>query len=224
MDNVIYSIFLFIIIPMILMIGFTENRQKATIGFMALGIAICLVASELNTIVINGIHADYFYYTVTFSPMIEEFLKAIPLIYAVFFFVEKPEKEKVVTWGFATGVGFAVFENIIMFFQGSGDAGIIWAVSRGLGAGLVHGLCTGFFGMGLCIIKDFRKPYFFGIFSLLSLTAIYHGMYNCMVQSDILMDFGICLPIITYILLYILFMRMKKKKSQKINSDKGETK
>lgn len=212
MDNVIYSIFLFIVIPMVLMIGYTEKHQKATIGFMALGIAICLVASELNTLVINAIHADYFYYTVTFSPMIEELLKAIPLIYAVFFFVEKPVKEKVVTWGFATGVGFAVFENIIMFFQGSGDEGILWAISRGLGASLVHGLCTGFFGMGLCIIKDFRKPYFFGIFSLLSLTAIYHGMYNSMVQSETLMDFGICFPIITYVLLYFSYRRYRRKK------------
>ncbi len=212
MDNVIYSIFLFITLPMLLMIGFTEKRQKATIAFMTTGIGICLVASELNTLLINLSGFKYFYYTVTFSPMVEEMLKAVPLILTVFFYVEKPIKEKVITWGFAIGVGFAIFENIVLFFQNGSEAGMLWALLRGIGAGLVHGLCTGFVGLGLCIIKDFKKPYIFGIFSLLSLATIYHGTYNCMVQADVLKHFGFCLPMVTYILLYFLYRKVKRNK------------
>lgn len=216
MDNVIYSIFLFIIIPMVLMIGFTEKKQKAIILFMAIGITLCLVASELNSFIISASNTDYFYYTVTFSPLVEELLKAIPLIYTVFFFVDKPVKEKFVTWGFAIGVGFAIFENIVIFFQNGADMGVLWSLSRGIGASLVHGLCTGFVGMGLCFIKDFKKPYIFGIFSLVSFAAIYHGMYNSMVQSDILMKYGLALPLTTYILVYIIYRNYKSGKKEEI--------
>jgi len=211
-DNIIYSIFLFITLPMVLMIGFTEKRQKATIAFMTIGIAVCLVASELNTLLISLSGFKYFYYTVTFSPLVEELLKSVPLILTVFFYVENPVREKVITWGFAIGVGFAIFENIVVFFQNGSEADLLWSLFRGIGSGLVHGLCTGFVGMGLCIIRDFRKPYIFGIFSLLSLAAIYHGTYNCMVQSDELKYFGFCLPLVTYILLYFLYRKYRKIK------------
>lgn len=220
MDNLIYSIFFFIIIPMLLMIGFTEKKQKATVFFITVGITTCLVASELNTFILKATDTDYFYYTVTFSPMVEELLKTIPLIYTVFFFVEKPIKEKLVTWGFAIGVGFAIFENIIIFFQNGASESVLWGISRGIGASLVHGLCTGAVGMGLCFIKDFKKPYFFGIFSLVSFAAIYHGMYNSMVQSEELIKYGFALPITTYILLYVIYRKYKSDKNREITQEK----
>lgn len=214
MDNVIYTIFIFFTIPMLLMLAFLEKKSRITFSFVLLGVVICLLASEINSKLLLLLNCDYLYYSTTISPIVEELLKGLPVMFSVFVLSDRVEMRKTLSWGFAAGVGFAMFENIIVFFQYYETTGILWAIARGIGAGLMHGLCTATVGLGLYYVKRSRKSYFYGTFALLSLAMIYHGTYNYLVQCSGLKHFGILLPIVTYVLLY-LFNKSQAKKTSK---------
>ncbi len=196
-SNVIYNIFLFIVIPLLLTLGFADRKSKKIFGFLIIGITVCLLASELNNIIMNSINKEFLYYSTTVSPIVEELLKAIPLIFSIFFIMDEPTTKECMSIGLAIGVGFAIFENIVIYFQNGTEQALLWSFARGIGAGFMHGLCGGALGFGICFVKNIKKGYFFGLIGIISAIIIYHGLYNLLVQSVMLKYVGILLPITT---------------------------
>ena len=93
---------------------------------------------------------------------------------------------------------------------------ILWVLIRGLGSGLVHGICTVMVGYGLSYIRKSRKLSRTGTYALLTLAIIYHAIYNLLVQSP-LQYAGILLPLATYIPA-ILLLRKKIGRTKKVFS------
>ena len=105
---------------------------------------------------------------------------------------------------FAVGVGFALLENVVILTQNVENVTIFWALVRGFGSGLVHGICTVMVGWGISYIRKRRKFFYCGTFALLSAAIIYHATYNLLVQSAY-QYVGILLPLLTYIpIIYFL--------------------
>ena len=88
-----------------------------------------------------------------------------------------------------------------------------WALIRGFGSCLVHGICTVSVGLGISYIKKQPKFFFCGTFALLSTAIIYHATYNLLVQSEY-QYVGILLPLATYIPLIIILKKRGFKFSQ----------
>lgn len=211
--NVIYNVFLFIVIPLLMTLFFADKKSKLIFGFLIIGISVCLLASETNSAIFSYINKDFFYYSTTISPMVEELLKSVPLIFTLFFIYDNPTPKTSVSIGLAIGVGFAIFENIILYFQNGADQTILWSLARGIGAGMMHGLCGGALGFGICFIKNYRKGYFFGIIGILSTIMIYHGVYNLLVQTEELKILGILLPVVTVAFLVPLNIAYERRKN-----------
>lgn len=205
MDNLTYIAFIAVTVSLALMLPLMEKKLRRLVTFMIVGICCCLFVSELNNILLQAFHNDMFYVTTTITPVTEEIVKMLPILFLAI--VISDDRRVVIPNAFAVGVGFALLENVVILTQNVENVTILWALVRGFGSGLVHGICTVMVGWGISYIKKRRKFFYCGTFALLSAAIIYHAIYNLLVQSEY-QYVGILLPITTYIPIILL---LKKK-------------
>jgi RsiW-degrading membrane proteinase PrsW (M82 family) len=209
----IYTLFVSISIPILLMALLVEKKSRLPITFILVGIFISVFVSEVNGLLNKILSMDQYNVTVIITPVTEELFKIIPILY--YAIVISDSKEKLFTASMATGIGFAVLENAF-YLLNSPNFSMLSAVIRAFGTGLMHGMCTLMVGVGISFVKKRRKLFAVGTFGLLSTAIVYHGIYNILLQSKY-STVGALLPIVTY-LPFLIWRWVIKKKSAK--SDK----
>ena len=213
MDNMIYILFVSIFIPLLLMALLVEKKSRLPISFMLIGIFVSVFASEVNGLLSKLLSMDMYSKTVIVTPVSEELLKALPILYYAVVISDK--RERLFTASMALGIGFALLENAY-FLLNSDNFTIIIAVIRAFGAGLMHGMCTLLVGVGISFVRKKRKLFAVGTFGLLSTAIVYHGIYNILIQSDFSIV-GALLPIATYIPFFIWRLRIKHKQNNPLS-------
>ena len=206
MDDMIYILFISIFVPIMLMANLIEKKARLPIVFVLVGIFISLFAAEVNGVLRIALPMSEYELTIIVTPMTEEILKALPILFYALFISDKAEA--LFTASMATGIGFAVLENAYYLLNAE-HWNILDGVLRAFGTGLMHGMCTLLVGAGITFVKKKRKIFWAGTFALLSTAIIYHGIYNMLVQSRYEV-IGHLLPISTYIPFFI--WRLKKKR------------
>lgn len=209
MDSLIYILFVAIFVPILLMACLVEKKARQPMLFFLIGIFLSVFASEVNAYLRSILSMSTFEITITVTPISEEILKTLPILF--FATVLAPKKEELFTASMAVGIGFAVLENAF-YLLNNDSFNMIDAIFRAFGAGLMHGMCTLLVGVGISFVKKKHKLFVVGTFALLSTAITYHGIYNMLVQSDFEV-IGYLLPITTYIPFVV--WRIKKKKKQK---------
>lgn len=204
----IYILFISISIPLLLMALLMEKKARLPISFMIIGIFVSVFASEVNGLLSKLLFMDMYSKTVIVTPVSEEFLKALPILYYAIVISDK--RERLFTASMALGIGFALLENAY-FLLNSDNFTIIIAIIRAFGAGLMHGMCTLLVGVGISFVKKKRKLFAVGTFGLLSTAIVYHGIYNILIQSEFSIV-GALLPIATYIPFLIWRLCVKNRK------------
>ncbi len=218
-----YVFYICIMIPALLSLIVLEKSSRLVFGSFLIGMSICLFTSELNDILFEYMDGGIDYFTTTISPIIEEVAKAIPVLVLAFFITESRKthpsdvssfRKKIVQASFAVGLGFAVMENITILTQNSSAQSFdaIWALTRGLGAGLLHGVCTMAVGLGVSFVRTRKKFFYCGTLALLMLAITYHAIYNTIITSS-WKSFGFALPLATYIPIVYLYMRKKEERN-----------
>ena len=209
MDNIIYILFVSIFVPVMLMALLVEKKARLPILFLLLGIFVSVFAAEVNGLLSKLLSLGRYEMTVVVTPVTEEILKALPILY--YAVVISDQKEKLFTASMATGVGFAVLENAF-YLLSYPNFSMLSAVIRAFGAGLMHGMCTLLVGVGISFVKKKRKLFAVGTFGLLSTAIVYHGIYNILIQSEFSIA-GALLPIATYIPFFIWRLMIKYRRS-----------
>lgn len=207
MDSLIYILFICIAVPLCSMLALIEKKSRLTVGFMIIGMFMCMFISGVNGLILQSFDNNLFYVTTTFTPITEEIIKALPIVFFAFLFSDK--LETLISISMATGIGFAMMENAFMLISNNQSVSILWALIRAFGAGLMHGVCTAVIGIGISFVHKRKKLFYTGTFALLSVAIVYHAIYNCLVQSRFKFA-GFLLPIVTYIPIVIM---LKKKKN-----------
>ena len=211
MDNLVYILFICLVAPLVLMTLMRRKRSRLLVGYMLIGIFVSLFVSELNTVLLGLCGDDALYVTTTITPISEEIVKALPILfYAIVF---SNDRDKVLPIAFATGVGFAMFENMVVLVQNVENVTIGWAIIRGFATALMHAVCTVMVGFGICFVKKKKKLFYCGTFALLAMAMIYHGIFNMLVQSDYRF-LGFFLPAVTYIPILVWHYRSYRKKDE----------
>ena len=208
MDNLTYIAFISLTVSLALMLPLMEKKTRRVMIFMIVGIFACLFISEVNGFLLKTFNNDIYYVTTTITPVTEEIIKMLPILYCAIVITD--DRRTLMANSFAVGVGFALLENVVILTQNVESVTIIWALVRGFGSGLVHGICTVMVGWGISYIKKRRKFFYCGTFALLSAAIIYHAIYNLLVQSQY-RYVGVLLPTVTYIPI-ILFLRRNRTK------------
>ena len=209
MDNIIYILFVSIFVPVMLMALLVEKKARLPILFLLLGIFVSVFAAEVNGLLSKLLSLGRYEMTVVVTPVTEEILKALPILY--YAVVISDQKEKLFTASMATGVGFAVLENAF-YLLSYPNFSMLSAVIRAFGAGLMHGMCTLLVGVGISFVKKKSKLFAVGTFGLLSTAIVYHGIYNILIQSEYSIA-GALLPIATYIPFFIWRLMIKYRRS-----------
>ena len=207
MDDMIYILFVCVFVPILLMANLIEKKARLPIVFVLAGIFISVFAAELNGVLRQMLPLNNYELTIIVTPMTEEVLKALPVLFYALVISDK--QERLFTASMATGIGFAVLENAYYLLT-SRQWNVLDAVARAFGTGLMHGMCTLLVGVGIIFVKKKRKIFWVGTFALLSTAITYHGIYNMLVQSQYEI-IGYLLPISTYI--PSLIWRLRKKKA-----------
>ena len=209
MDNIIYILFVSISVPILMLTLLIEKRSRLPVTFVLIGIFASVFVSEVNGLLARLLPISMHDTTVIVTPITEEVVKALPILY--FAIVISDKREQLFTASMATGIGFAVLENAYYMINYP-NFSMLSAVIRAFGAGLMHGMCTLLVGMGISFVKKKRKMFAVGTFGFLSTAIVYHGIYNILIQSkDSLI--GALLPIVTYIPFLIWRIRSRSRRS-----------
>ena len=195
MDNIIYILFISISVPILMLTLLIEKRSRLPVTFVLIGIFASVFVSEVNGLLAQLLPISMHDTTVIVTPITEEVVKALPILY--FAIVISDKREQLFTASMATGIGFAVLENAYYMINYP-NFSMLSAVIRAFGAGLMHGMCTLLVGMGISFVKKKRKMFAVGTFGFLSTAIVYHGIYNILIQSKYSL-IGALLPIVTYI-------------------------
>ena len=139
MDSIIYILFVSISVPIMLMALLVEKKSRLPIIFILVGIFISVFASEINGFLVGILNMDMYSVTTIVTPVTEELLKMLPVLYYALVISDK--KEKLFTASMATGIGFAILENAFYLLNYPNFV-MLSAVIRAFGAGLMHGMCT----------------------------------------------------------------------------------
>ena len=118
------------------------------------------------------------------------------------------------------GIGFAILENTYYLINNIETVSILWAVIRGIGAGLMHGISTMFVGWVIFYVNIQRRLVLPGTVGTLSLAILYHGIYNMLIQSPY-QFIGIILPLSTFIPILILYYKINSAELQRSESRTG---
>jgi RsiW-degrading membrane proteinase PrsW (M82 family) len=215
----IYILFVSIFVPIMLMSLIVEKKARLPVIFMLVGIFVSVFAAEFNGLLVQLLSMDIHSATVILTPVTEECLKALPILYYAVVISDK--RENLFTASMATGIGFAVLENAFHLLNSSGFI-MLKAIIRAFGTGLMHGMCTLLVGVGISFVKKRSKLFAVGTFGLLSTAIVYHGIYNLLIQSRYSAIGGI-LPILTYLPFFIWRMNLKHGKDSAGAETSSET-
>ena len=214
MDSISYILYVCFLIPMLLSLLILEKRSRLVVGFILVGTTVCLFISEFNGLIYEMLGKDMLYFCTTISPVTEEIIKALPILF--FAFLISDDRAKLVQASFAIGLGFAILENMIMLTQNLNTIDLSWAIIRGFGAGLMHSVCTVAVGLGISFVRKRKKLFWCGTLALLMLAVTYHAIYNTIVMSKY-KYFGFVLPFVTYVPILVFYL--KNRKAQKTADD-----
>ena len=211
MGNLIYILFACIAGPLLLMLGVVDKKARLPLAYLLVGLFLALFASELNGALANNIAVSYRTMITAVTPISEEILKLIPVLFYATVFSD--DRKTLLNISAAEGMGFAMLENAFVLLQAPQGATVLWALIRGFGTGLMHSICTLIVGIAISYVKKKRKLFYTGTFAALSTSIIYHAIFNSLVTSQY-KYVGAVLPIVTYlIIVYFLKHQRENKKS-----------
>lgn len=205
-------LFVCLAVPLIMLIFLLERRSARIVTFVLIGCLVCLLAAQINYLIWSIFpEMDAFRFKTTVAPAVEEVLKAIPIL--IFAFGISDNKTTVLEISMATGIGFAILETLFVMSTTTPNVSLFWALLRGIGAGLMHGVCTFGVGLGITFIRKKRKLFITGTFALLMTAIIYHSVFNCLIMSDYRYA-GFILPLLTYLPVLIVLRKGLKRKTE----------
>ncbi len=160
-----------------------DKRARQFLGFLLIGVTLCLVASEFNSLLLRLCGGDLAYATANVTPIAEELLKCLPVLYFALFFSD--ERRTLVSLAMAVGLGFAMLESMVVLAANIGTVTVPWALARGFGAAQMHSACSALVGLGVSYVYKRRKLFWCGTFSLLLAASVFHAVFNLLVRSEL---------------------------------------
>ena len=206
----IFAFFISSIIPILLLFFIIKDgKNKRLLAFFMWGIVSYILALPVNEFFFSltglGVHD----LSISTGPMVEEFFKMLPLFYIFIFYTSF--RQEIVSLGMASGIGFAIQENIqyILVSPETGRSLVVYITLRSLSTCLMHGLATAMVAYGIFLMSRSGKrvhQVFFGFFAL---AVIFHALFNLLVNSPYY-PIGAILPILVYLAVNVFILPEKE--------------
>ena len=212
MENVNLILFICLFIPMSMMLFIFKGQSRLICGFLLMGMFACVFSGEINGLIMNTYNLDINDVSINIAPLVEEIVKAFPIILVSLLY--KPTKQQIGEYALSVGVGFATLENISILVS-TQNISFIYAFLRAIGAGMMHGICTLLIGIVIRNIINKKKIVVSGMLAALSVSVIYHSIYNMLVLSKYILV-GTILPIVTFVIIILIDYFYRKNNEIKI--------
>lgn len=178
----IENIFICLAIPLLLTIPFRKGSSRRFTMFTIIGMGICLLSAYVNSFFMGIRGIDALQATVEITPVCEEVMKLLPLLF--YFLIFEPEYEKLPETAIAIAVGFATFENVCYLTE-HGAENFLYLLIRGISAGALHVLCGTFCGLSISYV--FRRNWLAltGTIGIFGACVCFHALYNLLITGSI---------------------------------------
>ena len=200
------NILICIAVPLIITLVFLSGKTRLFTASFLLGMSVCLIAAYVSgyITVISDMTKDNV--QVFISPVIEELMKFMPLV--LYLMLIEPEDKNLFSACLGIGAGFATFENCC-YILSFGAESLSFILIRGLSVGVMHIVSILTLTVGLVLARRFHALTIAALFGAVSLSMIFHGLYNLLVSEPGISTYiGFSLPIVTAICLHVLYRRI----------------
>ena len=183
MDSI--PIILLCFIPLLFLAAFVGHEGKKYIIYVLWGFIASILSFGLYW-GITGTLPDPSHPTLFVSPVIEEFLKALPIMILAVIGIRNSNRDLLVC-AMAIGIGFSVIETVLYSITQNltfipGD--IMVVLARSFSTSLMHGCTTAIIGYGVVLIRNVDRgalpALLFGFYTLAVTT---HAIYNLLWDS-----------------------------------------
>ena len=209
----IENIFICLAAPFLIAALGTNTGNRRNYLFIVLGFVCCVISAYLNTFFSVIYNAQDTSAVLEISPVIEETVKLLPLLFGLIVFELQPKEGGNIIFNIA--VGFATFENVCYLLE-NGTGNLFYLFVRGFSSGAMHITCAFIIGYGL---RVFRRPAALraaGIFGLLCVAITFHATFNMLMKTDgIIKQLGYAIPIASCIILLLLKAPFRKLTASK---------
>ncbi|MBP0966818.1 MAG: PrsW family intramembrane metalloprotease [Oscillospiraceae bacterium] len=205
MTYYIENIYICLAAPLLVSVLYLRGKKQASMIFLLVGMTVCLLSSYISTFAAAVLHTTLVMASVEITPIIEESMKLLPILFYLMVF--EPKKEQAADEVIVSAIGFATFENVCYLLT-NGAADTLHLIIRGLGPGTMHLVCGMIVAVGLLTMWDRLYLRIAGTIGLLCVAMTYHAIYNLLVtQAGVAAEIGYLIPIVTAG--FILMFRQK---------------
>lgn len=172
-------------LPILFLIAFIGHNGKKFRIYLLWGVVASLPAIFMYLNYSNALSEEL--YSLTVSPLLEEFFKALPIIIPVIVGIKNSDKDLLV-YAMASGIGFSIIEGLLDFINWSTlDPTILEftlgsfmsILARSFSTSLMHGCTCGIIGYGIVLIQNFdRRALPALLFGLYTLAVTIHALFN----------------------------------------------
>ena len=199
------NVLICIAVPLVISLLFTKRSTRRFIVSFMTGMIVCLLSAYISGYLAVSTSYSTEEASIFLSPIVEEIMKFLPVLFCFFVFEPSPEDLKPTAVG--VGAGFATFENCC-FILSSGASHLGYVMIRGLAVGVMHLVTMVAFVMGLRLLKRYKVVSFAGIVGALSMSMTFHGLYNLLVSEPGVSSYiGYALPMLVAVMLYLIGYR-----------------
>ena len=208
----IENIFLCLAIPLALSMLFIGGRTRIFMLFMITGMSVCLLSAYVNSFFMGYYGVDAIVAVVEITPVCEEVMKLLPLLFYVLIF--EPKVRDLPEAAVALAVGFATFENACYLTE-NGAENFMFLLIRGVSAGALHILCGILIGFGLSYVFRRRWLAFTGTMGLLGACIAFHAIYNLLISGEGAWQMaGYLFPSVLIVLIFVGKLLLPKVKTR----------
>lgn len=143
-----------------------------TWGMVAAGLAY-----YLNEFITNKFQLEYANFTRYIAPFPEELLKSL-LIFVLLFRKKIGFSVDAAIYGFASGAGFSLAENIVYMYYLGDEPNIMLWLMRGFGTAVMHGGCTAILAMWMIGGIQREKNIILTLLTGLLMVYVIHSLFN----------------------------------------------
>ena len=200
------NILICIALPIIISLFFIHGSARCFAASFLAGMVVCLLAAYISGFInaAGGMKAEDT--AVFISPVVEEIMKFIPILFFLFMLV--PEDRTLIIVAVGICAGFATFENCC-YILSSGAESLPYILIRGMAVGVMHVVSGIAVTLGLLVARRYKMLSLAGIIGALGLSTSFHALYNLLVsEPGITSVIGYALPLVTAAMLYLPYRRM----------------
>lgn len=198
-------------LPILFLIAFIGHNDKKFRIYLLWGVVASLPAIFIYLKYSHALPGNI--YSLTVSPLLEEFFKALPIIIPVIVGIKNSDKDLLV-YAMASGIGFSIIEGLVDFGNWAAlDPSILEftlgsfmsILARSFSTSLMHGCTCGIIGYGVVLIRNFdHRALPSLLFGFYTLAVTIHAMFNLL--FDHFQPIGIYLDLIFPMILFF-FLR-----------------